>query len=257
MTHSEHRAAIVDQFTKQAIPFSKLSGHSQAESLQKVLELTEVNENDHVLDIACGTGIVSCAFAEMAQQVTGIDLTPAMIEQAKKLQQEKQLRNLTWQIGDVLPLPFENDLFSLVVTRYSFHHFVNPQSVLAEMKRVCVPGGKIAVIDASPEFEKADAYNQMEKLRDPSHTRALPFAELLSLFEQAELSILNTDFYKVEMELEQQLKASFPNPGDEEKLHQLFVEDLECDRLGVGTHQRDNSIHFAYPIAVIVGQKPA
>ena len=85
--------------------------------------MTKLNEpapDDVVLDVAYGTGIVSCAFAPLVSHVTGIDLTPAMIEQAKKAQAEKQLGNITWMVGDVSKeLPFDDMSFSIVVTRYS------------------------------------------------------------------------------------------------------------------------------------------
>ena len=55
-----------------------------------------------------------------------------MIERARQLQHDKGQSNLTWQVGDVLPLPYANDTFSLVVTRFTFHHFVDPQAVLGE-----------------------------------------------------------------------------------------------------------------------------
>ena len=97
-----------------------------------------------------------------------------MIEQAQALQQAQGLTNLTWRIGNVLPLPFPDASFSLVFTRYSFHHLLDPEAVLAEMVRVCSPGGRVAVVDvftSSPE--QAEAFNRMERLRDPSHVRAL------------------------------------------------------------------------------------
>ena len=53
----------------------------------------------------------------------------------------KQLTNLTWVVGDAVPLPFPVAAFSAVVTRYSFHHFLDPRAVLAGMVRVCAPGG--------------------------------------------------------------------------------------------------------------------
>lgn len=59
------------------------------------------------------------------------------------------------------------------------------------------------------------------------------------------------------MELEQQLQASFPNPKDVDNIPQLFREDLGQNRLGVGAHLQGEDIHFAYPVAVIVGQKRA
>jgi hypothetical protein len=47
------------------------------------------------------------------------------------------------------------------------------------MKRVCIPKGRVVVIDATPASDKVDMYNYVEKLRDPSHVKALTFAELV------------------------------------------------------------------------------
>ena len=143
-----------------------------------------------------------------------------------------------------------------MATRYSFHHLLDPRAALAEMKRVCEPGGRVMVMDAAPEPNKADAYNRMEKLRDPSHVRAAPAEELLQMAREAGLVGLKTAFCKVEFELEKTLAASFPRPGDEEKLRQIFLSDVETDALGMGAHRRGVEIHFHYPTIIIVGVKP-
>jgi len=69
------------------------------------------------------------------------------------------------------------------------------------------------------------------------------------------LQEVRTGYHKVEMELESQIKASFPNPGDDEKIRQIFREDLGKDALGVRAHLRGEEIWFAYPILVLVGKK--
>jgi ubiquinone/menaquinone biosynthesis C-methylase UbiE len=251
----DHKKAILDQFTKQAVPFQKKLEHADAAVFQLYLDATGAASQDIVLDVACGPGLVACAFAAVARHVTGIDLTPAMIEQAKKLQRKKGLANMTWQVGDVLPLPFADASFSLVVTRYSFHHFLDPQAVWQEMVRVCLPGGTVMVVDVVLPPEKIDAYNRVEKLRDNSHTRALTLDQFLDMARVCGLRDIVTHFYRLEMELEAQLKASFPRPGDADKIRQIFREDIGKDRLGVGAHLRGAEIHFAYPNLVLVGKK--
>jgi ubiquinone/menaquinone biosynthesis C-methylase UbiE len=125
---SSHNELIIDQFTKQAVPFANLPAHSDEDASKLLFTLSEASKNDKVLDVACGPGLLACEFAKMTAHVTGIDLTPAMIEQAKLLQQEKKLNNMTWDVGDVTHLPYNDASFSLVVTRYSFHHLVDPIS---------------------------------------------------------------------------------------------------------------------------------
>jgi ubiquinone/menaquinone biosynthesis C-methylase UbiE len=251
----KHNQTIVEQFSQQAIPFAQKPGHS--DSMQMLIEMSGVSGGDQVLDVACGPGLVACAFAPHARQVTGIDITPAMIEQARKLQGERQLENLIWQVGDVLPLPFPDASFSVVLTRYSMHHFLNPDAVLAEMVRVCRPGGRVMVADVVLPPEKAGAYNRMERLRDPSHTRALTYPEMAEFFGASGLTNIQTGHYKVEMELENQLRASFPNPGDADRIRRLFEADMGVDDLGVGARRQGAEILFAYPILVVVGEKSA
>jgi ubiquinone/menaquinone biosynthesis C-methylase UbiE len=248
----EHQRLILEQFTKQAVPFSQMQNHSP----ELLLNASGAGSEDNVLDVACGPGLMACEFAKVARHVTGIDLTPAMIEQAGAMQQSHGLTNLAWHVGDVLPLPFADASFSLVFTRYSFHHFLNQKAVLAEMVRVCRPGGRVIVVDVfTSNAEQAEAFNSLEKLRDPSHVRALALEELTSLCAEAGFHEVKTQLYKHEVEMEQVLQRSFPNPGDADKVRKMFVDDLGVNRLGLGAHSRDGRIHYAYPVVVLVGQK--
>ena len=250
---ANHNLQIVDQFSRQAIPFAELPGHSQ--SMHMLIDMSCVSAGDLVLDVACGPGLVACEFAPFALHVTGLDLTPRMIEQAMERQRGRGLTNLSWQVGDVLPLPFPDASFSIVLTRYSFHHFLDPRAVLDEMIRVCRPGGKVMVIDVVQPPEKAAAYDRLEKLRDPSHVHALTVPEMAELISASGLAGVKTARYKVEGELEQQLKASFPNPGDDEIIRGLFRADLGSDQLGIHVHREGDEIRFAIPILVVVGEK--
>jgi hypothetical protein len=126
------------------------------------------------------------------------------------------------------------------------------------MVRVCAPGGRVVVSDVfTSNPEQAQAFNRMEKLRDPSHVRALSFDELTGLFSASGLQNMRTQFYKHDIELEQILERSFPYSGDADQVRQMFVDDLALNRLGVGASREDGSIHYAYPVVVIVGQKLA
>ena len=133
-----HKDSILDQFTRQAIPFNTSAGIKDEIALNLLVEASGAGADDTVLDVACGGGLVVCAFAKVVKHATGIDITPAMIERCRQLQKEKGLTNITWKLGDVLPLPFPDASFSIVTSRFAFHHFLDPAAVLGEMKRVLV-----------------------------------------------------------------------------------------------------------------------
>src|SRR5690242_11979728 len=171
---SEHQEHILDQFTRQAVPFATAAAIRNEDALNSIVQMAQAGADDTILDVACGPGLLACAFARTARHVTGVDLTPAMIERARALQRSEGLANLSWQVGDVTSLPFPDGSFSLAFTRYSFHHLLDPADVLAEMVRVTRPGGRVVVADVYTSGpEQAEAYNHVERLRDPSHVRAL------------------------------------------------------------------------------------
>jgi ubiquinone/menaquinone biosynthesis C-methylase UbiE len=250
-----HRDQILDQFTRQAVPFSTSPAIKDEQALRRVVELSGAGPTDTVLDVACGPGILACAFARIARHVTGIDLTPAMLERARVLARDQELSNITWQHADVLPLPYPDGAFTIVSARFAFHHFLDPEAVLAEMRRVCAPRGRVVVVDSAPAADKAEAFNRMERLRDPSHVRAMPIEEHRTLYRQAGLPNLRESWYRLEGDLEGLLKRSFPNLGDDEKIRRLFEASLDDDSLGIQTRREDGRIHFGYPVAILVADR--
>jgi SAM-dependent methyltransferase len=257
MATSDHDRLILDQFTRQADPFADLAAHSASSSMRLILAAAQVGAGDEVLDVACGPGLLTCALARVARRVVGVDVVPAMLERARKEQARAQLTNLIWQSGDARALPFADASFDQVVTRFSFHHLLEPAQTLAEMARVCRPGGTVTVIDAAPAAEARAAYDEWETLRDPSHARALTLAELEALFDGVGLARRLSQRFRLEMELEAQLAASFPNRGDGERLRARFREDIErgVDRPDLGAHLRDGAVWFAYPCAIVSARR--
>ncbi|WPJ94685.1 methyltransferase domain-containing protein [Coraliomargarita algicola] len=251
ISKERHAQQIRDQFTKQAVPFAQLKGHTN--SIQSLIEMSACGAEDRVLDVACGPGMVACEFAQVAAEVYGIDLTDRMIEAARKRQASQGLKNLYWQVGAAEDLPYADASFSVVVSRYTFHHFMDPAAVLSEMCRVCRPGGRVVVADPVLPSSKLAAFNAMERLRDPSHVAALSCEAFERMIRNAGLKQVKFAQYVVEVDLEAQLAASFPNPGDADRIRALFERDLREDRMGVNARRDGEAIRYAYPIAIYSG----
>lgn len=246
MDVKNHNKNIVEQFSKQASGYTAITSHSEA--LDKLISLSSPSKHDLVLDIACGSGIVSCEFAKHAYQVTGIDMTQGMLDEARKLQAKHNLTNVTWQIGDVESLPYKDDSFSIVISRFGFHHFLNPLKVLSEMGRVCKPDGVVMVVDVSLPDSKIKKYNEMEKNRDCSHVAALSLTEFSNLFEKAGFKIWNTDFYSMQIGLNEQLSASFPSDAD--ALRNMIMADVGVNDLGINVSKLNDAYFLHYPIYI-------
>src|SRR5436190_10406542 len=97
MTDASHQGLILDQFTRQAALFSTAAPITNADALRMIVEATRPGADDTVLDVACGGGIVVCAFAAHVRRVTGIDVTPAMLEQGQKLAADQGLAKVEWR----------------------------------------------------------------------------------------------------------------------------------------------------------------
>jgi ubiquinone/menaquinone biosynthesis C-methylase UbiE len=252
----QHTEQIRDQFTRQAVPFSSAAEIRNEDWLTRIVEMAQAGVADTVLDVACGPGLLACAFAKVAKHVTGIDTTPKMLEQARAFQHQLGLDNLTWHEGEVPPLPYPDAAFSVVATRFAFHHFLEPLAVLKEMRRVCCGDGRIVVVDSAPAPEKAEAFNRMERFRDPSHVRALPMEELVALFAAAGLPEPRVRHEALPYELDSFLARSFPKDGDADRIRDMFAESLENDMLGVSAVERDGKIQFSLPTATLVSVLP-
>jgi ubiquinone/menaquinone biosynthesis C-methylase UbiE len=257
MNDTTHQERILDQFTRQAMPFSTAHTITDANALRMIVDAASPRPGDTLLDVACGGGIVVCAFAPHVQHATGIDMTPAMLDRARQLAAEKGIANVTWERGDVGRLPYADGTFDIVVTRFSMHHFLDPIGVLREMVRVCAPGGRVVVVDmyASETPAKAAEWNRAEKLRDPSHVRCLTLTELKALFGAAGLPAPEAGFYELRDEVRNLLRRSFPNPGDDVKIIEMFSASAEDDRMGIPVRREGDRINYAYPIAILSAQR--
>jgi SAM-dependent methyltransferase len=257
MDPSEHRNRILDQFSRQAAPFAEVPAHADADAMALLLQLSGAGPEDEVLDAGCGPGLVTCALAPRVKSVTGTDLTPAMLQKAAELAHSWGIANATFQQGDMERLPFPKARFSLAVTRYTFHHLLAPARALAEMLRVCRPGGRVAIVDAALPGEKAAAYDALELVRDPSHVHALSPGDLLALAIEAGLHDIATASYRLPIGLDQTLAASFPEPGGAERVRAMVEGDIGVDRIGIQAwREADGSIHYRVPCAVLVGRCP-
>jgi ubiquinone/menaquinone biosynthesis C-methylase UbiE len=258
MTNSDHSERILDQFTRQATPFSTAGTITDAASLRLIVETSSAASSDTVLDVACGGGVVACGFAPHVLHVTGIDMTPAMLDRAAEHAKALRLTNVTWQQGDATRLPFPDAAFSIVLTRFSFHHFLEPLAAFKEMVRVCRPGGRVVVCDmyASTDPAQAAAWNRLELLRDPSHVRCLSLPELRGLFSRVGLRQPREAYYELRDTVRNLLGRSFPNPGDDVKVTAMFDKHVDDGSLGIPPATRDGAeIRYAYPVAILAAQR--
>lgn len=251
---TEHNARVLDQFSRQAEGYAALVNRSGAPQGDPLLECTRPHELDRVLDVGCGSGQLAVALAPLVAHVTGVDLTPAMLDQARALQAKAGVANVEWKQADSLRLPVEDGSFSLVISRSMFHHAADPLGTLAEMRRACAPGGRIAVLDLTPDSDKAVAFDALELLRDPSHARALPAEELRALGSKLGLEEITVRAHAAQLPYEAVLATSRPPPGVLERVREFLARDAArgTDVFGMSARLENGEVWATYPMTLVV-----
>ena len=110
-----------------------------------------VKAGQRVLDVACGTGVVALTAARLGARVSGLDLTPELLERARENSGIANVE-IDWHLGDVEALPFENAAFDVVLSQFGHMFAPRPDVAVAEMLRVLKPGGTIAFTTWPPEL---------------------------------------------------------------------------------------------------------
>ncbi len=152
-----------------------------------MISAASASRNDRVLDLACGTGAATLAFAQRCAGAVGVDVLTEPLKRARLAALEHGIANASFVLSEVERLSFVDHFFDGALCRFSFHHFVHPEKVFAEMTRVVRPGGWILIADmtAPEEPEECALHNEMERLCDPTHGRALTVSEFERMFAEA------------------------------------------------------------------------
>ncbi len=182
MTTQSHHDHVEKQFSSQASEYLTSTVHASGRDLQRLAVRLADYPDASVLDMGCGAGHASFVAAQNAEA--------------------RQLKNITTRQGYVESLPFADNAFDIVISRYSAHHWHDVGAALREVNRILKPGGRLIVMDVmSPGHPVRDIWLQtVEALRDTSHVRNYASGEWLTLISEANLIVDNLITDKLPLE---------------------------------------------------------
>jgi len=253
----DHKSVVREEFTRQAAAYAAAAVITNEERLGRLVTAIKPRPSDRALEVATGPGYGAFALAARCGEVVGLDLTDAPLQIAERNRRERAVANLRFETGDAENLSFGDGGFDIAVCRFAFHHFEDPSRVLAEMCRVCRPGGTVAIEDLylSEIPERARYANHIERLRDPSHTRALALSEFMQMFARAGIEIQRRYSDELASDLESWLQTAQTGSGEVAEVHQLLRDDMEKDLSGMRPFFHEGRLHFFQRTIAIIGRK--
>jgi len=130
--------------------------------VKTLLDLTEINEDDHILDLATGTAVLPLMINEDCNKVIGLDITLAMLKNAKVNTENNS--NIDLLCGSALTLPIKSEVFDLVTCVLATHH-LDMRTLLSEMKRTLKNSGAFTIADVCiPQYMRHPIPNFFLKL---------------------------------------------------------------------------------------------
>ena len=156
--HWNGRAATFDDESQHGV-------HTDEQHDRWVKVLREWTGDDplRILDVGCGTGVVSLLLAELGHDVTGVDFAPEMLERARAKARRAD-RSVEFCRGDAEALPIRDDAVELVSARHLVWTLPDPEAAIEEWKRVVEPGGRILLIEGY--WEHPEPWDEYEEIHD-------------------------------------------------------------------------------------------
>lgn len=249
---------VQEEFDRQAERWFRRELSAQEHAmLEQIAQLAQLSLNDRVLDVACGTGLVSFVLAPYAREVVGIDISPGMLAKARQIRHLREVRNVHFILGEAGHLPFKDEEFDVVVCRLAIHHFPQPEREIREMARVLKIGGRLVISDtvSSEDEREARLHNALERLRDPSHARMLAPTELIQLIERAGMRV-HESFLQLRDRTYDDWMDVINDPIRTENL-KIVIEELACAGVSAGLKLRmeNGQLWLTHTIALIKAMK--
>lgn len=257
-SHAKH---VHDAFTHQAAAFEDSHvNHVFTDDARWLFEDLECGPRDALLDVAAGTGHAARSLASRVRFAVAYDVTDAMLKAGKAAAERQGVENLVFMRGDALALPFLDESFDVVLSRFATHHIERPDLQLAEMERCLRPGGRLALADmvAEEDEQLAVAQNRIERMRDPSHAGMVPVSWIVGTFTGFGVRDVAVEARRVDRPVEPWLAQSAASPEAADAIRdELRAEIAGGPRTGFAPHEQDGELRFRQTWACVRGMKPA
>lgn len=240
---------IKDHFESRAKKYDSSAHWVKDEKLLNfVKNLSGISLKDYVLDVACGTGVISELFFKKTKRVIGLDATELMYKQA--------FSKLDFLINaDAEAMPFKNNQFDLVICRQGLQ-FMQAQSAIKEMYRVCKPKGKIMLIQLTAFGKEDKEYAfKIQMARQPVRRNCFLEEDLINLLKKAGCININSYPYFSYESVNDWIDNGALNQERQIQIKKLYEEAPEVYKRLHEVKFSGNDIIDKMKIAIVLGYK--
>jgi ubiquinone/menaquinone biosynthesis C-methylase UbiE len=239
---------IISEFGRQAAAMAAAPAFNEQDTIRRIRTAMGAYPAGKVLEVACGPGIVAEAIAPLVSELVCIDATPEMITLAKSRLEASGVSNVDFREAYAESIPFAEGTFDAIVTRLSFHHFVDMKAVLAEFRRVLRPKGRLIVADIISSAEPCESrlHNALEQLRDPTHVHMFSKNEFQSALTESGYKLLTEETWDQQRSFSEWAKI-VSVPGRTGPLREVMWALSNAGiKAGIELHEKDSELYFVH-----------
>ncbi|MCY4069871.1 MAG: class I SAM-dependent methyltransferase [Chloroflexi bacterium] len=255
MAKRDIKQQVQTRFGEVAANYRISAVHASGADLEVMARNAPLRSNSVVLDAGCGAGHTAMAFAPNVAWVYACDFTGSMLKQVKLLARQRGVANVTPQLADIEYLPFPDDSFDIVTSRYSAHHWGHPQKAISEIRRVLRKKGSFIISDimASEDYAQDTFLQTIELLRDPSHVRDYRISEWRALLSASGFRAEVIHKFELELHFRTWTTRMETPRQNREMIKSIFSEASQDIRRGFQLPDQIDSDDFSFfiPGAVI------
>jgi ubiquinone/menaquinone biosynthesis C-methylase UbiE len=239
-------------FGPQASVYATSQVHVSDESLEAIKRLVLPGQYRWALDLGTGAGFTAFAMTQCSQKVLAADPTRPMLQQTRRIGQERQLTNLLLSQNVAEALPIASGSLDLVTCRVAAHHFTDLEKALDEVGRVLKKGGALVIADSvAPEDDIVARWmNDVELRRDFSHVRNRPVSELEAMLAERSMDIVQQERTRIYLHFNDWVARTATPPAEVDTLRRDFLSASPAVREAFQIEPLDGDIHFSWPCLI-------
>lgn len=187
---------VVRHYARLAPAYDRLWDRYSRNSLGKLAANLSLHGDEHVLDVACGTGHLGEIIRRKhpGVRITGVDISPAMISEARVRLPENNATS--WHVGTLSSVVLEPASFDVATCANAFHLFLDQERELARIKRLVRPGGTICIVDWCREYLQIRGIQSLARRFGSQRRRILTRDEMQSLFTGTGLTVTHLERFR-------------------------------------------------------------